>query len=87
MKATEGNGGPPIVLSREPVEKPEIVRGPYWFRENGHEHEFHSDGTVTFTVDGSDFDITYHRTHHNRDAEGYVFVTIAPDTVVTWVRL
>lgn len=89
FQATEGNGGPPIVMSKEPVYRPLIHRrtlavGVDYIRAH------HDDATVTFTVPGlandKDCEVTYHRVNVSDEpcTRDMVTVTVFPETVVTW---
>lgn len=86
MKATEGNGGAPIVTSREPVERPTIPRGVLQIPTQDIV-QFHEDDTITFTVaapDRAPFVVTYHRVRTMAGDADYVVVDVGAGAVVTW---
>lgn len=85
MKATEGNGGAPLVLSRAPVERPaEIRRGTFLLPDRSHTVD--EDARVTFTKQVPGFDITYHDCQVTGTNLGSIVVFVSPHDVVTWAK-
>lgn len=89
LVSTEGNGGPPIVLSREPVPKPPIWRGLCSILHSEHDQHF-EDGTSTWMQRirpegwSTDVVITYHRAIRTAFWDLAFEIEITPETVVTW---
>ena len=84
MKATEGNGGAPIVLHREPVTKPEIQRGLMFPKCR----PLPGADRLTFDMVVSGARLTYHDAQVISDgAHTAVQVFVGPSDVVTWERL
>jgi len=80
MKATEGNGGAPIVLHRDPVRVPDIPRGSMFPRG-----VFRGADRITFELLTGEALLTYHDVAVISDGThtpAQVFVT--PQDVVTW---
>lgn len=90
--STEGNGGPPIVLGKEPVDKPHIHCGGMSvgldFVQTHHE-----DGSVTFSLPTNhgpdDYVVTYHRVPQSGEpcSRGMVSVVVFAEAVVTWAKI
>lgn len=85
MQATEGNGGPGIVLARDPVERPSsIPRGEH--RIVGHITPSEEGERVTYVRQVDDFDVTYHDIQVMSHYSGYIYVFVTPHDVVTWAK-
>lgn len=85
MKATEGNGGHPVRVSREPIERPaEIQRGTFLLPEKMHATS--EEGRVTFTKSRDGFDITYHNAQVTGNNLGSIVVFVSHQDVVTWAK-
>lgn len=87
--STEGNGGPPIVMSKEPIPKPDIPRGGLSLLHHASD-QHHEDGTSTFTVRdarqgaGATLLLTYHRARRIAFDDLGFAVDVEPTTLVTW---
>lgn len=85
MKATEGNGGPGLVLARDPVERPAIIpRGEH--RIVGRIAPSDEGERVTYTRQVDGFDVTYHDIQVTSHYSGYIYVFVTPHDVVTWTK-
>lgn len=84
MKATEGNGGPGIILAREPVEAPPIPRGSMLLPDKL--HNVGEDSRVTFNRRSGAFDLTYHDCQVTGCDHGSITVFVSPFDVVTWTK-
>ena len=85
-----GHGGKPIVMGKDPVAKPAIIRG-VMAVGLAFVLATHDDGSITFSIpssDGPDRDaaVTYHRAPLTGAAvtPGMVGVVVHPSTLVTW---
>lgn len=90
--ATESSSAP-IVLGKEPVDKPSIHRGGMAIGTD-YIRAFHDDASITFELPTSygsdkDFLVTYHRAPITDVpcSTGMVSVTVFRETVVTWEEL
>jgi hypothetical protein len=84
------DGGDPVRLSREPVEKPTVRRGPEaWIRREDIRIIERSDDDMraTFTVDQSPFRLTYHDARMSSTRSSDWAFTVQSDVVVTWERI
>jgi hypothetical protein len=87
------DGGPVVRVSKEPVEKPEIVRGQMFGPSQLDDDGLMIGACATYSVRmGGRWVVTYHGAkvvgQASDDAECACWILdVAPDTVVTWDRL
>lgn len=83
MQATEGNGGPGIVLTRDPVERPDYRRGEYLVPGRFAPSD---EDRITFTREVDGFDVTFHDCQVTSSGHGSISVFVSPHDVVTWAK-
>jgi len=92
FKATEGNGGSPVVVSREPVEAPKILRGEIWIEGAGGivgvDRLSDDADTVTFTRRVGNYAVTYHDVQVIGSSPTLGLQSfVGPHDVVTWEKI
>lgn len=87
MSSTEGSGGgAPLVLSKEPVERPVVLRGPVIVDLMPGEHpEIGKPFTFQATNDG--FRLTYHNVTVDGVSDHSAQVYVGKKAVVTWEKV
>jgi hypothetical protein len=84
---SSNDGGDPIRLSKEPVEKPPLPRGFTLILRPRDAPRAAAGDKITVTVDRSGFRITMHDVTVDFEGEAHTSVNVRPDTVITWERL
>lgn len=87
MKATEGNGGPGIVLGKEPVESPQIPRGATLVPLALFDPVPAVGDRITFRWVRGLFALTFHAIEVMALEGSDVRTYVRPSDVVTWDRL
>lgn len=88
MSSTEGSGGgEPLRLSKEPVERPEVIpRGLIYL--SGLPYPDCDACRMNFTLEREGFLLHYHEISTTRSrVDGDITATVLPDDVVTWEKL
>lgn len=82
------DGGDPIVLGKEPVERPDIPRGQCVASLEHHLGDgLYLDLRQTITTETGGFAITFHNVEVSRVNGRWVHFFVALDDVVTWEKL
>lgn len=80
------DGGDPIVLRKEPVERPVIIRGWYAIELQAHEKPVKGQ-PFTFTGRRDGFLVTFHDVIVDDVTPPYAQIYVGENTVVTWEKV